>query len=304
MSLVSMLKGNGPSGFGYGSTTDDVTAGMDLKGKTYLVTGCNSGLGLETTRILLARGGQVIALARTADKAREAGTQAGSAVLPYACELSEPASVRSAVQAIVADGHRIDAMILNAGIMALPTRTVQYGQELQFLTNHIGHFILCTGLLSQLAADGRVVVLSSAAHQNPPRGGICFDDLSLEKNYGSWSSYGQSKLANLLFARELARRLPAGQVANAVHPGVISTNLGRHMGSFMNGAMNLVGGLFLKTIPEGAATQVWAATHPSTATLTGQYMADCNVAKSSAHGQNMDMAARLWARTEEIVAGL
>ncbi|HNC99291.1 MAG TPA: SDR family NAD(P)-dependent oxidoreductase, partial [Myxococcota bacterium] len=234
--------------------------------------------------------------------AREAG--AGSSVLPYACELSEPASVRAAVQAIQADGHPIDAMILNAGIMALPTRTLQHGQELQFLTNHIGHFILCTGLLSRLTTDGRVVVLSSSAHQTAPRGGICFDDLTLEKNYNNWTSYGQSKLANLLFARELARRLPAGQVANAVHPGVISTNLGRHMGSFLNGAMDLFGGLFLKTIPQGAATQVWAATHPATATLTGQYMADCNVAKSSAHGQNMDMAARLWARTEEIVATL
>jgi WW domain-containing oxidoreductase len=304
MSLVSALKGKGPSGFGYGSTTDDVTAGMDLKGKTYLVTGCNSGLGLETTRILLARGGRVIALARTADKAREAGTQAGGTVLPYACELSEPASVRSAVKAILADGHPIDAMILNAGIMALPQRTVQHGQELQFLTNHIGHFILSTGLLSSLTPTGRVVVLSSSAHQNAPRAGICFDDLSLEKNYSAWGSYGQSKLANLLFARELARRLPKGQVANALHPGVISTNLGRHMGSFLNGAMNLLGGLFLKTIPEGTATQIWAATHPDTATLTGQYFADCNVAKSSAHGQNMDMAARLWARTEEIVAGL
>lgn len=304
MSLLSTLKGKGPSGFGYGSTTEDVTAGLDLSGKTYLVTGCNSGLGLETLRVLTARGAKVLALARSVDKARAAGESVGGETAPYACELSEPETVRAAVAAIVADGQRIDGMILNAGIMALPTRTLLHGQELQLLTNHIGHFILATGLLGQLTPTGRVVVLSSAAHQMTPKGGIKLDDLTLEKGYSSWGSYGQSKLANLLFARELSRRLPEGQVANAVHPGVIATNLGRHMGGFMNGSMKLFGGLFLKTIPQGAATQVWAATHPDTAALNGQYLADCNVAASSRHGRDLDLAARLWTRTEEIVAAL
>lgn len=304
MSLVSALKGTGPSGFGYGSTTDAVSAGLDLTGMSFLVTGCNSGLGLETMRVLCARGGRVLALARSVDKARAAGALVNGETVPYSCELSEPASVRAAVASIISDGHTIDAMVLNAGIMALPERTLHHGQELQFLTNHVGHFILATGLLGQLAPNGRVVVLSSSAHQMAPRAGIRLDDLTFEKGYQAWSAYGQSKLANLLFARELSRRLPAGQVANAVHPGVISTNLGRHMNRFMNGSLRALGPLFLKTIPQGAATQVWAAVHPDTAVLNGEYTADCNVAKSTRLGRDGDLARRLWARTEEIVGAL
>lgn len=195
-------------------------------------------------------------------------------------------------------------MILNAGIMALPERTVKHGQELQFLTNHVGHFILTTGLLGQLAEDGRVIVLSSSAHQGPPKGGIAFDDLSLERGYAGWKAYGQSKLANLLFARELARRLPEGQVAHAVHPGVIATNLARNLPGFAQKVFPLLGPLFLKTVEQGAATQVWAATHPTNGARTGEYLADCNVAKSSKHGRDADLARRLWSVTVDIVAEL
>jgi WW domain-containing oxidoreductase len=304
MSILSALKGTGPSGFGANSTAEAVTEGLDLTGKVYLVTGCNSGLGLETTRVLTLRGATVLGLARTVEKAEGAGAQVSGTVVPYACELSEPASVRACVAAVQEGGHVIDGMILNAGIMALPKRTVQHGQELQFLTNHVGHFMLATGLLGQLAADGRVVVLSSSAHQTPPKGGIAFDDLSLEKGYSGVRAYGQSKLANLLFARELARRLPEGQVAHAVHPGVIATNLARHLPGFAQVAFRMIEPLFLKTPAQGAATQVWAATHPDNGARNGEYMADCNVAKSTRHGADLDLAERLWTRTEEIVAAL
>lgn len=302
MSLVSWFKGKGASGFGYGSTTEEVTEGLDLSGRTYLVTGVASGLGQETMRILAKRGARVVGLARTEGKVTEAATQVGIQAVPVACDLSEPASVRAAVATVRDRVGPLNGVIANAGIMALPKREVKHGQELQLLTNHFGHFLLVTGLLDRLTPDGRVVMLSSAAHRGAPSVGIDLADPTLEKSYSPWRAYGQSKLANLLFARELARRLPAGQVANAVHPGVIATNLGRHMGSAANVAMSVVGPLFLKTIPQGAATQTWAAVHPGTATLTGEYLADCNVAASSERGRDMDLAVRLWTWTEERAA--
>jgi NAD(P)-dependent dehydrogenase (short-subunit alcohol dehydrogenase family) len=183
---------------------------------------------------------------------------------------------------------------------------VQHGLELQFLTNHIGHFLLVTGLLDTLTADGRVVMLSSSAHQQAYSQGIRLDDLDAAKGYSSWGAYGQSKLANLLFARELAKRLPAGQTANSVHPGVIATNLVRHMlPDFAASLLRSAGtALALKTIPQGAATQTYVATHPDAAKVSGEYWADCNVAKSSKHGRDDALAAALWAKTEEIVAKL
>jgi NAD(P)-dependent dehydrogenase (short-subunit alcohol dehydrogenase family) len=306
MSIYGMLKGEGPSGFGYNSTAEEVSAGADLSGKTYLVTGSNSGLGLETVRVLSSRGATVIAAARTADRAAAATHGMGDRILPLACELAEPESVRAAVQAVQDGGHVLAGIIANAGIMALPQRQVAHGIELQLFTNHFGHFLLVCGLLEQLAGDGRVVLLSSAAHTGTYREGIRFDDLDARKHYSPWGAYGQSKLANLLFARELATRLPKpGQTANAVHPGVIVTNLGRHLGRVMWGVFATLGPIIaLKSIPAGAATQTYVAVHPDAGQVNGQYWADCNVKESSVHGRDMAMAKRLWEVTEEVVARL
>ena len=306
MSLFGMIQRPGASGFGYNSTAEEVTEGNDLKGKTYLVTGINSGLGQETIRVLSLRGATIIGAARSEAKAADAMAGLSGTTIPLACELSEPASVRAAVAKVRAGGHAIDGIIANAGIMALHKRTVQHGLELQFLTNHIGHFLLVTGLLDTLTADGRVVMLSSSAHQQAYSQGIRLDDLDAAKCYSSWGAYGQSKLANLLFARELAKRLPAGQTANSVHPGVIATNLVRHMlPDFAASLLRSAGtALALKTIPQGAATQTYVATHPDAAKVSGEYWADCNVAKSSKHGRDDALAAALWAKTEEIVAKL
>lgn len=303
MSLVGFFKGKGKSGFGYDTTAEEVTAGLDLAGRTYLVTGCNSGLGRETLRVLSLRGARVIGTARTEDKAREACAAVAGPTLPLACELADPVSVRACVDAVKRDGARLDGLIANAGIMALPRLQQAFGYELQFFTNHVGHFLLVTGLLDRLADDGRVVILSSAAHRMTPQGGIDFDNLSGEKNYRGWKMYGQSKLANLLFARELARRLQGSRrTANAVHPGVIRTNLGRHMGRVSNALFGGIGRAFFKTIPRGAATEVWAATHPDLTAVSGEYLADCNVAVSSPLGRDPDLARRLWEATERIVA--
>lgn len=302
MSLLSALKGKGPSGFGYGSTAEQVTEGVDLQGKTILVTGCNSGLGLETIRVLGKRGAHVIATARTVAKAEEA-CKGLSAYTALACELSEPDSVRACIKSIVARDKPLDAIICNAGIMALPKLEQKLGYELQFFTNHIGHFLLVTGLLDKLADNGRVVVVSSDAHHRAPKEGIQFDNLSGEREYTPWGNYGQSKLANILFARELARKFAGtGKTANALHPGVIATNLSRHMSSIANVVWTLASPLILKSIPEGASTQCYVATHPSLAKVTGEYFSHCNVAKSSAHGESTELAKRLWTVSEEIVA--
>jgi len=306
MSLVSLFKGNGPSGFGARATAEQVTQGMSLAGKTILLTGCNSGLGLETLRVLSMRGAQVWGTARTVDKAEAAIKSVGATgAKGFACELSDPASVRSCVAAVIASGVQLDAIICNAGIMALPKLQQAFGYELQFFTNHIGHFMLVTGLLGQLSPTGRVVMLSSGAHTRAPREGIQFDNLSGEKNYRDWTAYGQSKMANLLFAKELSKRLAGTQkTANAVHPGVIATNLTRHMNPVIGAVFALARPLFLKNIGEGAATQVYVATHPSLATVTGKYFADCNVTPPRSDAEDSALASRLWAKSEEIVAGL
>jgi WW domain-containing oxidoreductase len=305
MSILSLFSKPGPTGFGYSSTAEDVTAGHWLGGKSILVTGCNSGLGLETMRVLTLRGAHVIGTARTKAKADEAARQVGGATTTFACELADPRSVRACVAAIRQGGYRLDGIIANAGIMALPKLETAYGYELQFFTNHIGHFMLVTGLLGSLAPDGRVVMLSSSLHQSAPAGGIAFDNLDGKQGYSPWTFYGQSKMANLLFAKELARRFKGGkQTAYAVHPGVIRTNLSRSMSPLMQGIFNSVGGLFTKTIPEGAATETFCAANPAAVPLSGEYFADCNVAKCRADGNDPALAKKLWDRSEAIVSGL
>ena len=306
MSLYEMFKSNGPNGFGYGTTAEKVTDGMSLAGKTILVTGCNSGLGLEAMRVLALRGARVVGTARTVEKAKAAcDSVKGGSTVPLACELSDPLSVRACVESVKKAGITLDAIIANAGIMALPKLEKAFGIERQFFTNHIGHFILVTGLLDSLAPDGRVVMLSSGAHFNAPKDGIQFDNLSGDKGYSAWANYGQSKLANLLFAKELARRLAGTKkTANAVHPGVIKTNLFRHMNPFVSLVFTTAGKLALKSVPQGAATEVYVAVHPATAAVSGEYFADCNIAVPRADAQDSAMAAKLWEASEKIVAGL
>lgn len=305
MSLVALIKGkSGASGFGYASTAEEVTAGLDLRGKVIMITGANSGLGLESARVLASRGAQILVAARTVDKAAPVCESLGQGALPVACELSEPASVRACVEHVKGLGLKLDVLLCNAGIMTLPERTVVLGQELQFLTNHIGHFMLVTGLLDQLADNGRVVVLSSAAHRWAPAAGIQFEDLSFKSNYTPRGAYGQAKLANLLFARSLAKRLAGtGKTANSLHPGVINTNLGRHMSPVLRALAPIANAIALKTIPQGAATQCYVAVHPSLAKVSGEYFADCNVARSSSYGRDDAMADKLWDVSEKIIAG-
>ncbi len=310
MSILQHFKGKGKSGFGYSSTAEEVTDGLSLDGKTILVTGCNSGLGYETLRVLSLRGAQVVGAARTLDKAKTACAQAaktssGASPIPLECELSQPTSVRACVAQIKKEGLKFDAILCNAGIMALPKLHQAFGLELQFFTNHIGHFMLVTGILDQLNDQGRVVMLSSGAHNMAPRGGISFDNLSGEKEYRAWTAYGQSKMANLLFSKELARRLAGtSKTANAVHPGVIPTPLGRNMNPIAQKLFRTLTPLVLKTPQQGAATQVYAAVHPKAAGISGSYFADCNVASHRSDANDPELARRLWDVSEKIAINL
>lgn len=305
MSILSHFKSKGPNGFGYGTTAEQATDGIDLSGKTMLLTGCNSGIGYETLRVLTKRGAHVLAAARTVDKAAAAGANAGGESTAVACELSEPSSVLACVETVKAIGRPLDAIICNAGIMALPTLNQKYGYELQFFTNHIGHFILVTSLLDALADDGRVVMVSSDAHHRAPREGIQFDNLSGERGYTPFGNYGQAKLANLLFANQLAKNLEGtAKTANSLHPGVIKTGLMRSMNPVANVAMAIASPLVLKSIAEGAATQCYAATHPSMAGVRGKYLADCNESRPGRHGRDPAMAEKLWEVSERIVTDI
>ena len=209
--------------FGSSSTAEEVTAGLDLSGKTALVTGATSGLGLETLRVLALRGAHVIATGRTLDKAQQACASVTGRTTPIALELERWDSVVAATDLVKALGMPIDMLICNAGIMALPKLEQVYGIEKHFVVNHLGHFILTNRLLPQVqaAAQGRVVVVSSLGYQWAPPAGIEFDNLSGERGYEPNKMYGQSKLANGLFSLELARRLrTSGSTAtsNSVHP--------------------------------------------------------------------------------------
>lgn len=289
--------------FGFSTTTDHVTEGLDLSGKTYLVTGANSGLGRETARALSAKGAYIIATGRTADKASAALAELGCEGLGLACELSDLTSVRACVAAVAKLDRPLDGIIANAGIMALPEAQLQQGVELQLFTNHIGHFTLITGLLERLTDSARVVVVSSAAHMGAPEGGVDFDNLDGSAGYHPWKMYGQSKLANILFTKALARRFEGSQrVANTLHPGVIETNLLRHQMDAAEALLDRIGRENIKSIPQGAATQVFLAVHPDGAQHNGKYFDNCQVTKPLPAADDRQLADRLWAWSESVVA--
>ena len=288
--------------FGSKSTAEEVTEGLDLTGKTALITGANSGLGFETMRVLAARGAKVIGTGRTPEKAEKAcaSIENGRAT-PAVLELSNLESVASCTNQVRDMDTPIDMLILNAGIMALPDLEQVDGIERQFFVNHLGHFALTLGLLDRVKAApaGRIVVLSSSGHQWAPDGGIQFDNLSGERDYDPMKMYGQSKLANGLFAFELARRLEGtNATANAVHPGIINTNLGRHFPKWQLVVSKAFGWIFMKTVPEGAATQTYVAASPLVEGMTGFYFADCNPVVPDPRMEDAALAAQLWDESE------
>jgi NAD(P)-dependent dehydrogenase (short-subunit alcohol dehydrogenase family) len=285
------------------STAEEVTAGLDLSGKTALVTGANSGLGYESMRVLALRGAHVIGTARTLDKAQEACASVQGRTTPVALELTDFASVAACAAQVAALGTPLDILMCNAGVMEVPTAEQINGIERHFVTNHLGHFLLTNRLLPQLIAapQGRVVVVSSGAYKQAPAAGIEFDNLSGARDYEPRKAYGQSKLANYLFVRELARRLAGTRVtANALQPGVIMTNLGRYLPWYQLVAAKLIGWTFMKSVEAGAATQVYLATWPQLAGASGCFFKDCNPFLPGGNMENDELAAKVWAVSEEL----
>lgn len=305
------------STFGFESTTDDVLDGVDLTGRRVVITGVSAGLGLETARALAAHGASVTGVVRDVARARAALDEVGATdVELHQADLASLDSVRAATDAIVADGHdRIDVLIANAGIMACPQGVTVDGFELQFGTNHLGHFVLVNRLVP-LMVDGdpaRVVVLSSAGHRFSD---VDLDDPGFDTTpYDEWVAYGRAKTANALFAVELDRRLrDRGVRAASVHPGGIVTELGRHLTeSTMATLLEATSARKVewKSVPQGAATSVWAGFVADADEVGGRYCEDCAVSPviddiADAPGvmryaTSPETAAALWTRSEELV---
>ncbi len=298
------------------STTDDVLAGVDLTGQTVLITGNSAGLGVEATRALCAHGASVIGGVRDRDKAHANLEAAGvdlDRVTLYELDLASLASARRFTDEVLAAAPTLDAIIGNAGIMACPFGQTADGFELQFGTNHLGHFVVVNRLLPALRDGGRVVMLTSSGHR--------FSDVDLADPgfattpYDAWVAYGRAKTANVLFAVELDRRLrDRGTRAAAVHPGGIITELGRHLTE--ETMAQLVAARSghetkWKTVPQGAATEVWAAVVADGEAVGGRYCEDCGVAPINdgsdapngvrSYALDPDTARALWTRSEDLV---
>lgn len=308
------------SEFGWSSTTDEVLADIDLSERTVFITGANSGLGQETARAMASRGAHVIMAGRDQDKLDEAvaAIQAGhpkAQLDTITVDLGSLENIRAATSRARQRFQKIDLLINNAGVMATPFLHTADGFEMQFGTNHLGHFAL-TGELFPLIERGhlkRIVNLSSRGHHFAP---VDFEDPHFERRpYDPWTSYGHSKTANVLFTVGLEARFAVlGIHAYAVHPGGIQTNLGRHMTPEMVEALmarvtSSDAGFAWKTIPQGAATSCWAATAPQLEGKGGVYCEDCHVAEvddeSSTGGVrsyalNPSFAERLWKLSEEL----
>ena len=280
--------------FGRRSTADQVLAGIDLSGKRILVTGCSTGLGLETMNAFAANGATVIGLARSIQAATMSCAQASPICIPVACDLTALESVAAAVRTIGDMAGPLDAIVANAGVANLPALDTRYGIEMHFLANHIGHFALLNGVAELLRDNSArvVIVSSSAAIEHAPLEGIMFDNLDGHRFYDPSTFYGQSKLANALYAKELSRRLSSRGIAvNSVDPGAARTRINK--GYFAR--------LFAKSAAQAASTQVLVAASPQVSGITGQYWSDCRIAKGSPLLEDAVLATRLWDVSDEIV---
>jgi len=296
------------SDYGFATTCDDVIVGYDLAGKTVLITGCNSGLGYESMRTLAAAGAHVIGAGRTAEKAEKACASVKGKTTPLVCELTDMNSVVACATAVQALDTPIDILMCNAGIMALPKlEQVDVNGvmlEKQFVVNHLGHYLLTRRLLPQVEAAraGRIVHVSSMGYSMAPEGGIQFDNLSGERGYQAFKNYGQTKLANALFSLELSLRyVDTPLTSNAIHPGVVATNLGRYMSSKPKDPDEPLRKGF-KHPDQGAATQVYVAIDRRLEGVSGYYFEDCNPSEMKGpYANDVELAAKLWDVSEQLV---
>ncbi|MFJ9033700.1 SDR family NAD(P)-dependent oxidoreductase [Streptomyces sp. NPDC102274] len=307
------------SRFSTAATAADVAESIDLSGQTAIITGGASGIGRETARVLATAGADVTLAVRNLDQGLAAAAELNAAATGHVSaallDLADPASIAAFARRVT---EPVNILINNAGVMAVPTRTTTpAGLEIQLATNHLGHFLLSRRLHGALLAaeQARVVSLSSSAHHFS---GINFDDINFERRpYDPWAAYGQSKTANALFAVEAQRRWrPDGITVNAVMPGNIETNLQRFVPDEVRagwGEMEKSGVITMKTIEQGAATTVWAATAPELTGIGGLYLENCREASRLAGDDpsldgvhefavDPDAAVRLWELSESLDA--
>ncbi|XP_050378721.1 short-chain dehydrogenase TIC 32, chloroplastic-like isoform X1 [Argentina anserina] len=312
---MGIFSKRGASGFSASSTAEQVTQGVDGTGLTAIVTGASSGIGVETARVLALRGVHVVMAVRNMN----AGTDVREEILKensnakidvMELDLSSMASVRKFAAEYNSKGLPLNILINNAGVMATPFKFSQDNIELQFATNHLGHFLLTNRLLETMkrtsresSTEGRIVNVASLGHKFGYREGIRFDDINNESRHNKYRAYNQSKLANILHANELARRLKIKQeegveiTANSLHPGEICTNLVRSIHSCFQ--YDLLGSLvynriLLKWIMQGAATTCFVSLHPQVKGVTGEYFSGCNIIEPSSQAKDEDMAKKLW----------
>ena len=296
------------SSFDEDSTADEVLEGIDLDGKLVVVTGCTSGIGFETMRALADRGAWVVGTSRSLQSATAACEKVEGTTTPLQLELSDFDSVVRCADAIRSINAPLDVLICNAGYLGAGGKAeLINGVEKHFVINHLGHFVFANRLLDRLhmAEQGRIVVLSSrAAYTSAPESGIEFDNLDAHVNYEDRRAYGHSKLANALFALQLGELLKDTRItANAVHPGVINTEIDRNMNRFMQGGFAVATALgYGKSIAAGAATSCFVATSPILGSTSGKYFEDCNAVTivGEGHLHDREMAEKLWSVTEEM----
>jgi len=301
------------NGFDWYSTADQVAGNIDLTGKNIIVTGANSGIGKETARVLAKQGAFVILACRNTEKGEEAFQEIkkqneDAKIKVMKLDLERLGSVKEFSQEFDKLDIPLHVLICNAGIMALPYTETPDGNEMQFGTNHLGHFLLAKLLLPRLkqGAPSRVIAVSSTAHRFSQ---IMFNDIKgkgtwySDSMYGRFKAYGQSKTANILFAIELDRRMRAEGVAitaNALHPGAIKTNLQTHVQDSYATKIASKADYFFKTIPQGAATSVFVATSPAIEGIGGRYFSDSNLAVPTAYASDPIAAKKLWDLSEEL----
>lgn len=275
----------------------------DMHGKTVLITGANQGIGKASAEALGKMGAKLILVCRNAEKAKaaiadieKAGAKDVELVLG---NVGSQADIRRVAAEIVAKHDRLDVLLNNAGVLVTERRETVDGIEETFAVNHLGYFLLTTLLLDLLKKSGpsRVVSVSSEAHRGAK---VNWDDIQLKKGWSSFKAYGQSKLCNILFTRELAKRLEgSGVTANCLHPGVIASGFGHTDGGLMSVLVSIASPFF--TTPEkGARTQVWLASAPEVAGVTGKYFDKCKERQPNKAALEPDAPARLWAISEEL----
>ncbi|XP_022983540.1 short-chain dehydrogenase TIC 32, chloroplastic-like [Cucurbita maxima] len=319
MSFISLITGcPGLSGFGSASTAEDVTQGIDASGLTVIVTGGASGIGLETVRVLVMRKAHVIIGARNVEAANKAKQQIlqqnPSAKLDVLeLDLSSISSTTQFAQNFIALNLPLNILINNAGVMFCPFQLSEDGIEMQFATNHLGHFLLTNALLEKMkntanstGIEGRIVNLSSIAHVHTYAHGIRFNKINEKKGYSDKRAYGQSKLANILHTKELTRRFQEEGVnimANAVHPGLIMTPLMRHSKLLMR-LLRVFTFFIWKNVPQGASTTCYVALHPNLKGVSGKYFLDNNEKRPSSYARDEALAKKLWNFSEDLISSI